>query len=338
MDAGLDRMPAALPPELSVTLSRAKTPKIAIVLASYNGAANLRAQLDSYLLQTLAPALVIVSDDGSQDASRAVVADFAARHPAVPLQVLEGPRQGAAQNFLHLLRAVPDQMDMVAFSDQDDVWLPEKLARGAATLQAAQLDAGSTPGLVLGASLVCDGDLGNPRRSALPKRPAGFRHALVQNIAGGNTMLLNRTATRLLQACAADVQAAGAALVVHDWWAYQIITGCGGRVIFDPEPSLLYRQHSGNLIGANTGVRAKVLRLKLMVLGRFQEWNSLNIRALSLSAQRLTPQNRQLLADFSALRQARFCRRLWLLHKAGLYRQGLQGRLSLWLAAALGKI
>lgn len=324
-------MPAALP-------AKAKTPKIAILLASYNGAANLRAQLESYLVQTLAPALVIVSDDGSQDASRAVVADFAANHPALPLQLLEGPRQGAAQNFLHLLRAVPDQMDMVAFSDQDDVWLPQKLARGAEKLQAAQLDTGLTPGLVLGASLVCDSDLGNPRHSALPKRPAGFRHALVQNIAGGNTMLLNRAATRLLQACAADVQGAGAALVVHDWWVYQIVTGCGGMVIFDPEPSLLYRQHSGNLIGANTGVRAKVLRLKLMILGRFQEWNSLNIRALKLSEQRFTTENRQLLADFSALRQVGVCRRLWLLHKAGLYRQGLQGRLSLWLAAALGKI
>lgn len=334
MDAGLERMPA----DVSTAFPAASTPRIAILLASYNGAANLRAQLDSFVVQTLAPALVIISDDGSQDASRAVVADFAASHPALALQLLEGPRQGAAQNFLHLLRAVPDQIDMVAFSDQDDVWLPHKLARGAEKLQAAPLDANVIPGLVLGASLVCDSDLGHPRRSRLPKRPAGFRHALVQNIAGGNTMLLNRAATRLLQDCAADVQAAGAALVVHDWWAYQIITGCGGVVIFDPEPSLLYRQHSGNLIGANTGVRAKVLRLKLMILGRFQEWNSVNIRALSLSAPRLTPQNRQLLADFSALRQAGFCRRLWLLHKAGLYRQGLHGRLSLWLAAALGKI
>jgi glycosyltransferase involved in cell wall biosynthesis len=327
-----------MPADLSAELPKTTAPKIAVLLASYNGGANLRAQLDSYLAQTLLPALLIVSDDGSQDDSRAVVADFAARHAELPLQLLEGPRQGAAQNFLHLLRAVPDQIDMVAFSDQDDVWLPEKLARGAAKLHAAALDASQTPGIVLGTTLVCDSDLGHPRRSVLPKRPAGFRHALVQNIAGGNTMLLNRAATALLQACAADVQSAAQALVVHDWWVYQIITGCGGQVLFDPEPGLLYRQHSGNLIGANVGVRAKVVRLKLMILGRFQEWNGLNIRALSLSEWRFTPQNRQLLADFTALRQAGFYRRLWLLHKAGLYRQGLQGRLSLWLAAALGKI
>ena len=306
-------------------------PTIAILLACYNGAANLRAQLDSFCAQTLAPVLLIVSDDGSTDSSRALLADFAAAHPELPVQLIEGPRQGAAQNFLHLLRAVPPGIDMVAISDQDDVWLPEKLARGAAALAGV---GGDRPVLSTGSSWVCDADLAKLCRMPVPARPPGFRHALVQNIAGGNTMMLNRAALALLQAASLEARK----LVVHDWWIYQIIAGVGGVVLYDPEPVLLYRQHSGNLIGANHGFFAKSRRLKLLLIGRFRRWNSINIKTLSASAHRFTAQNRQILQDFDRLRRMTLLPRLRLLKQLGLYRQGLAGNLSLWVAAVLGKI
>lgn len=306
-------------------------PAIAILLACYNGAANLRAQLDSLCAQTLPPALLIVSDDGSTDASRALLADFAAAHPELPVQLIEGPRQGAAQNFLHLLRAVPPGIDMVAISDQDDVWLPEKLARGAAALAGV---GGDRPVLSTGSSWICDADLAKLCRMPVPARPPGFRHALVQNIAGGNTMMLNRAALALLQAASLEARK----LVVHDWWIYQIIAGVGGVVLYDPEPVLLYRQHSGNLIGANHGFVAKSRRLKLLLIGRFRRWNSINIKTLSASAHRFTAQNRQILQDFDRLRRMTLLPRLRLLKQLGLYRQGLAGNLSLWVAAVLGKI
>jgi glycosyltransferase involved in cell wall biosynthesis len=308
---------------------------VAILLACYNGAVHLRAQLDSYMTQSLPPALLLVGDDGSTDASRALITEFAIHHPALPLHLLEGPRQGAAQNFLQLLRAVPEAIDLVAISDQDDIWLPQKLARGAELLAGV---GPARPGLVLGTTLVCSEDLSAPQRSPLPKRPPDFRHALVQNIAGGNTMMLNRAALDLLAAASLEAGCAAGAVVVHDWWIYQMISGAGGAVIFDAEPGLLYRQHAGNLIGANSGVRAKILRLRMMMTGRLQQWNAANLRALGASSARLTPQNRQVLRDFAQMRQAGPLKRLWLLHKSGLYRQGLAGRISLWVAAALGKI
>jgi glycosyltransferase involved in cell wall biosynthesis len=306
-------------------------PSIAILLASYNGAANLRAQLDSFCAQTLAAALLIVSDDGSTDASRAILAEFAARHPELPLQLIEGPQRGAAQNFLHLLRAVPAEIDMVAISDQDDVWLPEKLARGAAALAGQDW---AVPALSTGTSWVCDADLHRQGRLPVPARPPGFRNALVQNIAGGNTMMLNRAGLEVLQAASHEARK----LVVHDWWIYQIIAGVGGTVTFDPEPVLLYRQHGGNLIGANHGFAAKKRRLQLLLIGRFRRWNTINIKALTASAHRFTAQNRQILQDFARLRRLALLPRLRLLRQLGLYRQGLAGNLSLWLAALLGKI
>lgn len=308
-----------------------KKPSIAILLATFNGAANLREQLDSYAAQTLPAARLIVSDDGSQDETLALLTEFAAAHPELPLTLIAGPRRGAARNFLHLLRAVPPEIDMVAISDQDDVWLPEKLAHGAAVLAAADR---AIPTLFGGRSWVCDAHLGQRHLSSLPLRAPGFRHALVQNIAGGNTMMLNRAALEVLQPASLEPRK----LVVHDWWIYQIITGVGGRVVFDPEPLLLYRQHGGNLIGANHGLAAKFRRFRLLLSGRFRRWNSINIKALNASVHRLTPQNRQILADFEQLRRSGMIERLRLLKRTGLYRQDLQGLLSLWLAALLGRI
>jgi glycosyltransferase involved in cell wall biosynthesis len=304
---------------------------VTVLLATWNGAANLRAQLDSYRSQTHPPARLIVSDDGSQDDTRAILHDFAASAPGFAVDILDGPRRGGAQNFLHLLQAVPEGTDWVALSDQDDVWLPDKIARGLRMLD--RVPAGQ-PGLVGGRSYVCNADLEERRLSPLPRRAPSFRHALVQNFAGGNTMMLNRAGLDLARAAAAEA----GRVVVHDWWLYQIIAGVGGEVVFDAAPLLLYRQHTGNQIGANSGVEAKLKRLRWMLRGRFRRWNAINLAALRASAHRFTPENRALLEDFARLQRADLIGRLTILRRLGLYRNGVQGMLSLWLAAALGRI
>ena len=322
--------------------------KVAILLATYNGARYgariLQEQLDSYLRQSHPPALLLVSDDGSKDDTRAILADFARAHPELPVTVLDGPQMGAAQNFLSLLRQVPDWVDVVALSDQDDVWLPDKLRRGVRALCQAPEPVGEPVGepvtgsgnclLYCGRSWECDDKLDNLNLSRGLKRPASFRHALVQNVAGGNTMMLNRAALRLCQAASLEARK----IVVHDWWIYQIITGVGGAVIFDDAPLLLYRQHDGNLIGANRGFNAKKTRLRMLVSGRFRRWNTMNIKALTASADRLTPENRKLLDMFAQERNRSFLHRVGLIWRAGLYRQGLQGSVSLYLAALLRRI
>lgn len=304
-------------------------PRVGVLLATYNGARYLAAQLDSYAAQSLRPAILMVSDDGSTDETREIVQRFAAANPDIPVRMLDGPRRGPAANFLSLLRSVPAGIDLVAVSDQDDVWLPHKLARGARALRGL-----AGPALSCGRTWVCDATLSKRQHSRLPLRDPGFRHALVQNIAGGNTMMLNRPALELLQAASAEPSD----LVVHDWWIYQIVSGAGGTVVFDPAPLLLYRQHGQNLIGANHGLAAQAKRLWLMLNGRFREWNETNLRALAASAHRLTPENRAILEGFAAMRMAPVWRRIAMLRQLGLYRQGLPGSASLWVAALLGKL
>ncbi len=308
-----------------------QTGGVVVLLATWNGAANLRAQLDSFRNQTLRPARLIVSDDGSRDETREILAGFAAADPGFPVEILEGPRRGGAQNFLRLLAALPEGTDHVALSDQDDVWLPDKIARGVRMLAQVAAD---RPALVGGRSYVCDALLRNQRPSPLPRRAPSFRHALVQNFAGGNTMMLNRAGADLLRAAAPEA----GRVVVHDWWIYQMVSGAGGTVLFDAVPLLLYRQHGGNQIGANTGVEAKIRRLRWMLRGRFRRWNAINLQALRASAHRFPAENRALLEDFARLQRASLIDRLTILRRIGLYRQGLEGTLSLWLAAVLGRI
>lgn len=305
------------------------TPSIAVLVATYNGAATLGAQLSSFSRQTWRPKLVLVSDDGSQDETRAIVSDFAEDNPELQIILVEGPRQGAASNFLSLLQQVPSGIDLVAFADQDDVWLEEKLQRGARALTESE-----GPTLYCARTWECSADLKQRRLSQDRATDPGFAHAIVQNIAGGNTMMLNRAAWVQL----AEASYEAGRVVIHDWWIYQIITGMGGRVIYDPEPVLLYRQHGRNSIGANRGLCAKYRRAHSLLTGGYSAWSRTNVAALRASAHRFTPENRALLERFAEGRSAGLRNRVAMLRQTGIRRHGSEGRLALWAAVLLNRL
>ena len=106
-----------------------------VAMATYNGARHLRAQLDSIAAQALKPIELQIGDDGSTDATEAIVADFAASAPFPVNFHRNQPRLGYGGNFLEAARRCSG--DWIAFSDQDDVWLPEKLAACAQALERA---------------------------------------------------------------------------------------------------------------------------------------------------------------------------------------------------------
>lgn len=108
--------------------------RVSIALASYNGAAYIAEQLDSFAAQTRPPDEVIVSDDRSADATREIVAAFAGRAPFAVRLLVNHERPGLAGNFSNALEHTTG--DLVFLSDQDDVWAPEKLARMTALAEA----------------------------------------------------------------------------------------------------------------------------------------------------------------------------------------------------------
>lgn len=309
----------------------ARPDEVTILLALYNGAHSLADQLQSYCDQNHSDWRLIASDDGSTDTGPQMVRDFAAASGGRPVSVIDGPCRGFGQNFLHLIRAAGPDTPYAALSDQDDVWLPDKIERGLEHLARVPPD---VPALYGSRTWVCDRDLRRLCLSPLSRRPPDFRNALMQCIAGGNTMMLNRAALDLAQSAADEARQ----IVSHDWWLYQIVSGVGGQVIYDAQPTVLYRQHGGNLVGANVDFRSRMRRVRMLLRGRLRDWNAINLRALDASAHRLTKENQHLLQGFARLRAAPAGARFAGMRRLGLYRQSRPSQAVLLLAAPLGLI
>ena len=296
---------------------------VVILMGCRNGARFLPAQLASIAAQSHRAWRLVASDDGSTDATRALLAGFAAAHPG-RVAIRAGPRRGFAANYLALAGDPALRAPFYAFADQDDVWHPDRLARAVARLKA--LPAGR-PGLYGGRTVLID-EAGRPTgRSPRFRHAPGFGNALVQSIAGGNTMLFNAAAKRLLEAVG-EVP-----VIAHDWWCYLLVSGAGGAVIYDPEPTVAYRQHGGNAIGSNAGLGPRLRRLRLLAGGRLAHYNDVNLAALAAARDLLTPEARAMAEALGQGRRLPLLARIAAMRRLGLYRQTRGGTLSLWLAS-----
>jgi len=303
--------------------------RVAILMGTKDGAAYLEQQLKSIADQTHDNWILIVSDDGSTDATKAIVERFAEAHPR-RVTVLEGPRRGVCANFLSLAIHPDVDADYFAFSDQDDIWYPDKLTRALQWLLTTQ---DNRPALYCARTelMLADGQCYG--RSTLFARPPAFQNALVQSLGGGNTMVFN-SATKALLERSAEVE-----VPLHDWWLYQLVSGAGGNIFYDPLPALKYRQHRNSLIGSNLGWRARLIRLGMTLDGHFRDWNAMNIAALkSIPRDMITPENRAALTLFAKATSASLPKRLAYLRQSGVYRQTLLGNIGLIAATIIKRI
>lgn len=312
--------------------------RVVVLLASFQGARFIAQQLGSLTVQTHRHWRLVVSDDGSTDDTREIVQRFAASHPGRDIELRAGPRRGATRNFLSMLDAV-EPGEALAWCDQDDVWHPDRLARGVAALagQAAVPALRGNHGGVLHAArtTICDETLAVLRPAPLYSRPAGFANALVQACTPGNTMLVDPAGAALLRAARLAGEAAG--INSHDWWSYQLISGAGGRVIRDPAQTVLYRQHRDNVMGRNDTPRAALARLARLGAGDYADWLRRNVAALQAAGTLSTP-NRRMLDDFAAAIDSPGPVAAVRLARLGVYRQTRAGTAALLAAAAAGRL
>lgn len=220
-------------------LSAAPSPRVVVLMSTYNGGRYVAEQLASILQQLPLDGRVLVRDDGSSDDTTARV--LAIGDPRVEL--VRGHNLGFGRSFLTLLAMSPSDADLVMFSDQDDVWLPGKLERAWRHLTPL----GATPGLYGSAQMLADAEL-RPLHVTPPwPRGPSLANALTENIITGCTAALNRPAVELLQRAGVPD-----GVHFHDWWLYLVVSAFG-TVVYDVEPALLYRQHDGNVIGHGAG-------------------------------------------------------------------------------------
>lgn len=299
----------------------------AILLATYNGAAFLAEQLHSLLAQEDRDWVLVVRDDLSMDATGAILDEFAAALGPERLQRLpSGPRRlGALGNFVTLLQGAPAARRF-AFCDQDDVWLPDKLVRAARLMEC---EAPQRPALYCARQWILNGERRGRGLSAPLLRPPSLRNALVQNIATGCTIVMNEAARRAVLAVPPP------AVTLHDWWSYLVTTAVGGRVLVDPEPVMLYRQHGANVVGAAPSIIDRMLRAVRRGPDRFMALLMAHVTTL-LRHPDLTHDSRRLLLELSKLPHAGRIARVAMLWRSGLYRQGLLEQLALYPWVALG--
>lgn len=219
----------------------------AILLATFNGERFLPKFLRSLTLQEHRDCVIYWRDDGSTDATLKLVEQ--AHLPFRIVRLGNSRRLGPAQNFLGLLRAAAGQHGSYHFADQDDIWHPDKVSRGHHAVSVVD-----TPTLFHSRQVLIDAD---DRRIALSRSPgrAAFENAVVENIVVGCSSAINDSAARLV-ATGNPTHA-----IMHDWWAYLVVS-CFGQIVFEQSPTISYRQHAGNLVGAQK-MTFRDLRLKL---------------------------------------------------------------------------
>ena len=302
---------------------------ICILLCKLDGARFLEEQLRSIETGAFLSAHFLISDDQSQDNGLAIVKRVLAERN-LPFTIRTGPNEGFAENFRSLILAADTTYDFYAFCDQDDVWHKDKLIVAVSQIMRHALD---IPVLYGSRTRITNADNQPIGMSPLFARKPSFQNALVQSIAGGNTMVMNRAALILLQHACAGVQ-----FVSHDWFAYQMVTGAGGVFIMDQTPHIDYRQHENNAVGSNTGWRAAFARLQAGLHGRFARWNDVNIDALNANRALLTADANASLDAYAKARKASLFQRLLALQKAGVYRQTHKGTISLLMACLLKRL
>lgn len=236
--------------------------KIAILLTTYNSSRYLKVQLDSIIAQTDANWHLYIRDDGSKDDTVALINTYAANHPNISFLQDEHPNMGAMASFMHLLEVVESRYYM--FCDHDDYWLENKVALSRAELLRLEQLHPDTPIVVHTDLIVVDQDLKTKHQSFWksskinPVLLSNKAYMQVFNCVTGCTMIFNHAAKKVSFPYPENAP-------MHDWWVALRVIQTGIIQHLDT-PTILYRQHGNNEVGARN-INGKYFWNKILQVG-----------------------------------------------------------------------
>jgi len=220
-----------------------------ILLSTYNGQTYLEGLLDSLLRQALPGVEILIRDDGSSDGTLEILRRYSEKHQNIRL--IEGENVGVIPSFFQLVQEADG--DFVAFCDQDDIWLPEKLQVAVDKIKSLK-----------GPALYCSTKtLVDSKQNFLATIGEGFRpdfsNAVLENICTGCTAVMNHDLLNLMKAYTPKH------CFMHDWWLY-LLASYYGTVVYDDASHVWYRQHEDNVLGLGASkideIKAKAAHLK----------------------------------------------------------------------------
>lgn len=220
-----------------------------VLLSAWNGERYIAEQIESIRSQTFTEWKLIVRDDDSTDDTVAIVRKSAARDARITLIEDSKGNLGPWASFGSLLFYAYDHDAKYAFlSDQDDVWLPDKMARQLSLIRAAETSGdGGQPLLVHSDLEVVDAELRPIHQSFSEYERSSYngddplRTLLIHNAVVGCTILVNR---QLLEFALPLPPGS-----LHDWWL-SLCAAAIGRILRTSAPTVRYRHHESNVVGA----------------------------------------------------------------------------------------
>jgi rhamnosyltransferase len=226
-----------------------------VLLAAYNGANWIRAQIESILGQVGVNVRLVVRDDRSQDSTIAIVREIAATDTRVELLHSDAASGSASQNFFSLIRSCDATgFDFIALSDQDDIWDPDKLYQAAALLTNSQSCAYSS-------AVTAIWPTGRPRllQQNCPVTESDY---LLEGAGQGCTFVLSVLLYARLRSFLTAHESLTRDIYFHDWAIYALTRTWGLKWTFNPRSTMTYRQHSSNDTGARSSLGGIAMRLR----------------------------------------------------------------------------
>ena len=238
-------------------------PRVLVLMASYNGMQYIDAQIKSIADQVDCEITLLISVDKSEDNTFYYLEDLKKYNQFIKLLDYGVKYGSAANNFYRLIiEANLQDYDFIAFADQDDVWEQDKLIRHIKLMQEHGVDGVSSNVLAFWA----DGKKKIINKSQ-PQRELDF---LFESAGPGCSFLMTPWLMNKVREQLTDKNSLAKDIVLHDWLTYAICRAHGHRWVIDSIPSVKYRQHKNNVMGANAGWKAKWIRFKRLKHGWYR--------------------------------------------------------------------
>ncbi len=227
-------------------------------MSTYNGGKYLKEQIESILAQEGTEVTLFVRDDGSTDETKELLMRYMEQYGIV---VTFGQNAGVGNSFMQLLYSVPEEFDYYAFSDQDDIWMPDKLAAAERKLEAEE-----GPALYTSNQMLTDA-AGNETGLRYQSNPGtSVQQILHNNKLAGCTFVWNSRMHAFYRDERRRPDPALLKVRIHDVWT-AMAAAVAGTVIYDQEAHILYRQHESNVVGAKESGFGDVARMWKKKLG-----------------------------------------------------------------------
>lgn len=238
-------------------------PRIAVLMATYNGLQWIQEQLESILKQQNVDVTLYISDDGSSDGTDYFLLALSHADPRVVILPKKASTGAAGQNFYRLIRDVNTSgFDYVAFADQDDIWHKDKLINHIKLLSQYQAAAVSSNVIAFWPDYT--------ERLIVKSQPQRALDFIFESAGPGCSFLMTPWLIEMVREQLIDINSQARHVELHDWLTYAICRAHGASWIIDSSPSLRYRQHHKNVVGANIGLKGKFIRLIKLHDGRFR--------------------------------------------------------------------